>query len=79
MVVSKNGKTQMKITPESTIIEQVESFKYVGGEIASNGSHQEDIKQKIGKGLQTMGRLRRIWSNKGISIKTKVKIYNCSI
>lgn len=76
MAVSKTGEEKMRLTLGSTEIEQVKSFTYVGGQITSNGSHQEDIKQKIAKGLQTMGRLKRIWNCKEIKINTKIQIYN---
>ena len=51
----------------------------MGGEITSDGRHEQDIKKRAAKGLQTMGRLRHIWNAKEIKISTKIQIYSTII
>ena len=70
---------QMNIQVNGQMLEQVTAFKYVGGILENNGSNEEDIKTKITKGLQTMGRLKKLWRKNSISTNCKLKIYNAIV
>ena len=76
MAVSKKGDQSINITLNDKPLEQVDRFTYVGGQITSDGKISEDIKNRIGKGLQAMSRMGKIWKSKNISLTVKVKVYN---
>jgi exonuclease III len=70
-----------RLTVNGTQLECVECFTYLGSAISSNKvTPTEDIAHRIAKASQTFGRLHaRLWRNGGISLKTKMKIYNAAV
>ena len=79
MVIESNDTTKMNTQVEGQTLEQVTSFKYVGGIIENTGENDEDIQAKIAKGLQTMGRLKKLWRKNNLSTKCKLQIYKSII
>ena len=65
---------------DEQIIEQVDSFKYLGATSSSSGYSQEEITVRIGKAASAFASLKpRIFSNPDITKETKLKIYSSSI
>ena len=48
---------------------------YLGGTINSKGTNEEDVARRIGLAVGASRSLTRIWTNKSIKRKTKVRIY----
>ena len=64
MAVSKKGDQSINITLNDKPLEQVDRFTYVGGQITSDGKISEDIRNRIGKGLQAMSRRNKYGNQK---------------
>jgi len=56
-------------------IEKVDDFCYLGSYISHNGSCEKDVRVRIGKAAAVFGKMRKIWKNKSISLKVKMRLY----
>ena len=57
------------------VINEVNSFKYLGTMIRNDGSLEDEFAERLKKGHQTMGRLSKIWRSNRLSTHTKIKLY----
>lgn len=64
-----------QITMYGEMLEVVESFKYLGSLITSNGTSDKEIQTRINAATSCMIRLKTIWKSKDISVKTKIRLY----
>ena len=62
-----------KININSNTIEPVDSFKYLGAILSDEGSKKEVI-SRIAQASATMHRLNKIWKNRKIEIKFKIRL-----
>ncbi|KAJ8367756.1 hypothetical protein SKAU_G00077840 [Synaphobranchus kaupii] len=77
----------MKIQPKSsnpilmhgTPLEEVEAFTYLGSGMDTTGGTDAYIKSRINKARVVFNILRKIWSSKTISTKTKLRIFNSNV
>ncbi|PVD38790.1 hypothetical protein C0Q70_01413 [Pomacea canaliculata] len=63
--IKLNGKT----------LEQVQTFKYLGSTLTSDGSSAEVVRARLEAATAAMTRLSRIWNSKRISFATKFRLY----
>ena len=76
MVVCREEKIH-QITLNNDILEQVDSYKYLGVIIKSNCSLKEELNQRIGKAYKVYGQLGYSFINKReLTRKTKMSIFN---
>ena len=79
-VMSRNVDTltsdSEQITVDSTILENVSNFKYLGSFLSSDCSLDKELNQRIGKAAATFGNLRsRVFENRSIRLVTKISVY----
>ena len=76
MVIGREqSKHQIKLDQE--VLEQVDSYKYLGVIIRSNCSLKEEINQRIGKATKVYGQLGYSFiSKRELTTKTKMSIFN---
>ncbi|KAL1447452.1 hypothetical protein WDU94_015565 [Cyamophila willieti] len=61
-------------------VKVVESFKYLGSTIESNGTHDTEVNHRINSASQNFRSLYdRLWKHHNINTKTKLKIYETVI
>jgi len=60
-------------------IEKVDDFCYLGRYISHNGSCEKDVRVRIGTATAVFGKMRKIWKNKCISLKVKMRLYETII
>ena len=60
---------------DNTLLKQVDKFVYLGGTISSRGTNEEDVTRRIDLAAGASRSLTRIWTNKSIKRKPKVRIY----
>ena len=69
-------RAQPHITIEAVQLKCVESFKYLGSTISSNGLLDREISSRIHKASQELGRLKvKVLQQKGVRVSTKLKVY----
>ena len=65
---------------DDTPLKNVDSFKYLGSYIAANCQLDDEINYRIQQASRAYGRLRkRVFSNKNITLSTKVMVYNAVV
>ena len=76
MVISREQKSHaIKLNGE--VLEQVDTYKYLGVVISSNCSLKEEINQRISKATKVYGQLGNTFiSKRELTTKTKMSIYN---
>ena len=47
--------------------------------ISHNGSCEKDVRVCIGKATAVFGKMRKIWKNKCISLKVKMRLYEAIV
>jgi hypothetical protein len=63
-----------------TELEDVEDFTYLGSTLSKNTTLDKEISTRIGKASTVFGRLtKRVWKNRHLSIRTKVRIYEACV
>ena len=62
------------ITVAGKALEQVDFFRYLGAIITKDGRSTPEIKSRIAIAAATLIKLKALWSNKSISIPTKVRL-----
>ena len=73
-VISKDN-TKINIKIDDKVLEQVDSFIYLGGVITNMASSEGDIKGRIGLAMSIMQKLNSIWKSSEITTLTKLEIY----
>ena len=75
-----NASPQMSIQVGGREDEQVQLFRYLGGYAQEGMAHGWDVHARIGQCRATFESMqKKVWSRVEISIKTKLRIYNCLI
>ena len=76
MIISRQPiKHEIKL--EEEVLEQVDSYKYLGVMIKSNGSLKEEINQRISKATKVYSQLGNSFiGKKELTTKTKISIFN---
>ncbi|XP_073668552.1 uncharacterized protein [Paramisgurnus dabryanus] len=78
-VLKVNTSSTSPITLEGAILEEVESFTYLGSIINIQGGTDADIKARIGKARVAFNQLKKIWSCSNLTLKTKVRLFNTTV
>jgi len=63
-----------KISFSGEVLEEVESFVYLGSIFTCDGNCTEDIRKRLAMGRSTMQSLSSVWKSKDISTTTKVTL-----
>ena len=72
----KIGRTQenLDIHIGNNIVEQVEAFKYLGIKFVQHGGTEAAFRDRLSLGQRSFGRLIKIWKDRNISTKLKVRV-----
>ena len=60
-------------------LEEVDSFVYLGSVIDRKGGTEADIKSRIGKARTAFIALNKIWKDRKISLRTKLRLFNSNV
>ena len=86
MAVGKNTNQQpyteqcsLDITVDTTPVQQVSHFKYLGAFIGSDGTIDRELSARIQKASGAFNQLSSIWNNRNILNNTKIRIYKAAV
>ena len=72
-----NSKPKIIINDEE--IEEENEFMYLGSQITNDGDVKAELNNRISKAAYAIHRLNKIWKDKNISLKTKMKLYRSNV
>ena len=78
-VLKVNSPGREAIVIEGKTLEEVESFVYLGSIMDKKGGTEADIKSRIGKARSAFTSLNKIWKDRQISLRTKLRLYNSNV
>ena len=61
------------------LLEEVNSFAYLGSVVDIQGGTEADVKARIGKGRAVFLQLKNVWSSKDLTLQTKIRIFNSKV
>ena len=67
------------ITVDSSLLQQVSNFKYLGVNISSDGTIESELSARIQKASGAFNQMSNIWKNRNIQTNTKIRIYKASV
>ena len=71
--------TAPTITTDNNALNVTDKFTYLGSMISQNALIDDDISARVGKASGSFGKLtKRIWSERGVRLATKVNVY-CAV
>merc|ERR1712030_4623 len=70
-----NARNQEKIKINGQDIEETEEFTYLGATVCKEGGGMKDLKNRLLKARGAFIKLKKIWSSKAISRRTKLRLY----
>ena len=74
-----NTTANAPITVGGEPIREVESFDYLGSVFDHQGGTDRDVTARIGKARAAFVMLKNIWASGGISMRTKLRIFNSNV
>ena len=60
-------------------LEEVESFRYLGSQVARNGEIEEEVKFRVGEAGKAMGGMKKIWKTRELGMEVKRGLYESVI
>ena len=80
-VLSQNPDiTEPQIHIGDTVLENVDTFTYLGSAVSHKLHLETELSRRIGKASSTMARLsKRVWENRLLTTRTKMKVYNACV
>ena len=61
---------------ENEIIQEVDKFVYLGCEVRKDGNIRNEVGIRIGKACAAFKNMEKVWNENGISLRTKLKLFN---
>lgn len=75
-----NPPAKPNITINGEQLNSVDSFTYLGSTLTTSATIDKEINNRIAKASAAFGRLRsKVWERRGISLKTKIKVYSAVV
>ena len=78
-LMKMNTTVYAPVTVGGEPIREVESFVYLGSMADQQGGTDRDVTARIGKARAAFVMLKNIWASGGISMTTKLRIFNSNV
>ena len=79
-IMAQDAASLPTITIDDCNLDAVDSFTYLGSNISSTLSLEDEISSRIGKAATVMARLyKRVWSNAKLTARTKLQVYQACV
>ena len=80
MVISRRGEVpRSNIRIDGSMVEQVDRFNYLGSLISSNGRCEDEIKRRINIAKSAYNRIKKLITNKKMSVHTRKRFVKCYV
>src|SRR5215831_12074512 len=78
-ILKINISAEEDITLEEEVLEEVESFTYLGSVMDEKRGFDKDVKARINKARLSFLKLKKVWSSKIIGQRTKLHLFNSTV
>ena len=78
-LMKMNTTANAPVTVGGEPIREVESFVYLGSVVDQQGGTDRDVTARIGKARAAFGMAKNVWASGGISMRTKLRIFNSNV
>ena len=76
MVCSREGgRAELNVRLNGEVLEEVDSFKYLGSVISKNGGVSVDVRQRVSEGASAYGAMKSIWREREVGMRVKKSLY----
>ena len=76
MVCSRGGgRAALNVRLNWEVLEEVESFKYLGSVISKGVGVSKDVRQRVSEGAAAYGAMKSIWRTKEVGMRVKKGLY----
>ena len=79
MIFSHGDQLQVNIQLDDTSLDQVNRFKYLGVTLTPSNDSTSEIKSRLLLASTTLGKLQKVWSDKDITLPTKLRLLNALV
>ena len=79
MKFSYEDQLQVNIKLDDTSLDQVNRFKYLGVTLSPSNDSTSEIKSRLLLASITLGKLQKVWSDKDITLSTKLRLLNALV
>ena len=77
--VTLQQRLKVPITVRGHVLNDVDTFVYLGSVVSTTGGSDEDAKSRIGKARYAFNKLRPIWQSSSLSVRSKLRIFNSNV
>ena len=74
-----HGVTPAPVQLQGHVVESTDRFTYLGSDIHSSERFTPEIFRRIGLASNIFGRLANIWKRTGLSLQTKIRLYDALV
>ena len=78
-VLTVQPREDVRIELGENLIDEVNSFEYLGSFVCNDGDVRKEAGIRIGKAGAVFSKMKKVWSSPGISLKTKVRLFNSTV
>ena len=64
---------------DDDLLEELNSFTYLGSVVDTQGGTDADVRARIGKARAVFLQLKNVWSSKDLTLQTKIRIFNSNV
>ena len=79
MIFSHKDQLQVNIKLDYTFLEQDNRFKYLGVTLSPSNDSTSEIKSRLLLASTALGKLQKVWSDKDITLSTKLRLLNALV
>ena len=79
IILLGHGVTPASVQLQGHVVESTDRFTYLGSDIHSSERSTPEILRRIGLASNIFGRLANIWKRTGLSLQTKIRLYNALV
>ena len=79
MIFSRDDQLQVNIKLDGTSLEQVNRFKYLGVTLTPSNDSTSEIQSRLMLASTALGKLQKVWTDKDISLTTKLRLVNALV
>ena len=75
-VLNINSTITEPVWLDDDLLEEVNSFTYLGSVVDTQGGTDADVRARIGKARAVLLQLKNVWSFKDLTLQTKIRIFH---